>query len=105
MSDTTLRTYDFFSTTHDHRSRSKETIRRCNTESKFSDMMKLPWRVINDVGKCKKRDVGETWEGQKISAEYKKTLTRFESYSGEWRGNTLPLMAPFKLKAEERRLI
>ena len=42
---------------------------------------------------------------QKISAEYEKTLTRFESYSGEWRGNTLPLMAPFKLKAEDRRLI
>lgn len=42
---------------------------------------------------------------QKISAEYKKILTRFESYSGEWRGNTLPVMAPFKLKAEDRRLI
>lgn len=66
--DTTLRTYDSRQdTTTDHvaRSRSKETIRRCNTESKFSDMMKLPWRVINDVGKCKKREVGETWEGPK----------------------------------------
>ena len=42
---------------------------------------------------------------QKISGEYKKILTRFEPFLGEWRGNTLPLMAPFKLKAEDRRLI
>jgi len=92
--DTTHRTYDFFSTTHDHRSRSKETIRRCNTESKFSELCNFIIGSGRNLGGPKK-----------ISVEYKKILTRFESYSGEWRGNTLPLMTPFKLKAEDWRLI